>query len=272
MSDLEPTLVPADDRGLLLGDGLFETLRLYAGRPFRLERHLLRLEASAEVFGIPVPPELRHRVSKVLAEWQGRDAVLRITLTRGSGPGILPADGAATRLLLWVRALDAAQLLPQGPLSARFFGRIDEEGLVAGHKTLGYLERVQALRLARLAGADEALLRNGRGLLVEGSASNLLAVQGSTLIAPGRGEGALPGITREALLEIAPELGLAVEERGIPEAELSECSELFLSSSVREVAAVGRVEGAPIGEGQGGPVVRALRARFRERVGAESGG
>ncbi|MSR22490.1 MAG: 2-keto-4-methylthiobutyrate aminotransferase [Gemmatimonadetes bacterium] len=259
--------IPSDDRGMLLGDGLFETVRLYRGRAFRLDAHLDRLAHGAGVVGIPVPGELRSRVDEALVSWKGRDGALRITLTRGSGFGLAPPEKASGRLLIGIRPVEGrdepASLVG---LRAVLRGRVDERALISGLKTIGYLERIQAVRLAHSAGAEEALLRNSADLVVEGSASNLIAVVGGLLVAPGLPQGALAGITRAVILDEATGMGVQVEERGLRVEELDGASELLLTSSVREIVPIIRLEGRAIGSGGPGPFFRALSDRFRERV------
>jgi len=262
MTFLDPPSLPGDDRGLLLGDGLFETIRLYDRRPFRLDRHLRRLREGAGVLGIGVPARIAGRIEAALRGWDGGDGALRITLTRGSGPGILPGPPTEGRLLLMLRPLGPVSTAHPEGLRAIIRGRLDERALTSGLKVLGYLERIQAARLAEQSGVAEALLQNSTGLLVEGTASNLFGVLNGVLIAPGVREGALPGITREVLLEEAIRLGIPVEERGIAVEELNDLSELFLSSSLRELAALTEVEGVRIGSGTPGPIFQKLAGRY----------
>jgi branched-chain amino acid aminotransferase len=243
-------------------------VRLYRGRPFRLEAHLERLERGAHVLGIPVPEALHGRASAAIAAWGGRDGALRITLTRGSGFGLAPPALPRSRLLVAVRPVDGEGVALSG-IRALLRGRLDERALVSGLKTIGYLERIQAVRLARQSGADEALLRNSADLVVEGSAANLFAVTRSALVAPGPPQGALAGVTRAAVLEIARELGLTVEERGLALEELLDASEAFLTSSVRELVPVGTIEGRMVGAGGGGPAFHELAERFRKVVSRE---
>jgi branched-subunit amino acid aminotransferase/4-amino-4-deoxychorismate lyase len=271
MTFLDPSSVPADDRGLLLGDGLFETIRLYRGRPFRLNRHLRRLRDGAGVIGIDVPEGIEGTIEATLQEWGRIDGALRITLTRGAGAGLLPSHSTEGRLLLLLRPLEPDRaVLPQG-LRAVIRGRVDERALTIGLKALGYLERIQAVRLANEVGMEEALLQNSTGDLVEGAASNLFGVYEGVLIAPGVREGALPGITREVLLEEAKKMSISIEERGIPVEEVGRLSELFLSSSLREVAHLSEVEGVRIGSGAPGPIFRALSERYAAAVEGEVG-
>lgn len=271
MVGTNPPSIPTDDRGLLLGDGLFETVRLYCGRPFRLERHLARLERGASTVGIEVPADLRTRVADAVESFGEEEGALRITLTRGPGDGLSPPAEPRSRLILGLRRLrPAAEGFDDG-LRALVRGRVDERSLVATLKTIGYLERIQALRVARLEGADEALLSNSAGRIVEGSASNLFAMYESSLFAPGPDEGALPGITREALLEIAATMGLAVVERGLAPRELRAADEVMLSSSLRGVVPVVEIEGMRVALGRPGPTWRAFVEGFSKKVANELG-
>ncbi len=266
---LEPDTLPADDRGFLLGDGLFETLRVYSGHPFRLREHLERLGAGAALLGIELPPRLEERVLGFLAKGSA-DAALRITVARGrtsalSGEGAGPPTVAMRLVPLGAWGSSQAELV------AALQGRVDERALTVGVKGIGYLERIVALRRARAAGADEALLRNSRGEVVEGSASNVVALTSTgEVVSPGPEEGALPGITRSIVLEEARRMGLTVEERGVATGELAELRELLLTSSVREIAVVTHVGEAAIGTGQPGPLAARLRGAFWEVVRRET--
>lgn len=279
----------SQDRGFLLGDGLFETVRLYRGRPFRLGQHLARLEESANRIRMAIPQALRERVMDALAVANCvGDGSLRITLTRGAGPGLLPPDppGEPT-LRIEVRTFGSdpgafnaggGRTFPDvsGPtgygsvyesgLEARILGRVDENALTVGMKGIGYLERITALLLAREAGAQEALLRNGAGRVVAGSSSNLFLVRDGALRTPRVEDGALPGITRQVVLELARELGLGMELRAPDEEELLDADEIVLTSSLRELTPVVGVDGKMLGSGKPGPIFQALRAAFRDRV------
>jgi branched-chain amino acid aminotransferase len=271
----------SQDRGFLLGDGLFETVRLYRGRPFRLRDHLARLERSASRIRVSVPQGLLDRVEGGLREANcAGDGSLRITLTRGPGPGLLPPDPPmAPTLRIEVRPFEATHgTLPDGSgqhgsgvgyesgLEARILGRVDETAITAGMKGIGYLERITALLLAREAGAQEALLRNGTGRVVAGSASNLFLVRDGVLQTPRVEDGVLPGITRQVVLELAGELGLGVELRAPEEEELLGADEIFLTSSLRELTPVVRVDGTTVGAGRPGPIFQTVRRAFRDLV------
>ncbi len=261
---LDPAMIGADDRGFLLGDALFETVRVEDGVAVRLEAHLARLEAGAGRLGIGPPAGLRGRVRAAVPEgWSG---ALRITLSRGRG-GMLDGEGAGSSTL----ALGLRPGLPDPTrpplLTAVLEGWLHEGALTAGLKTASYLERIAALRRARVRGADEALLRDSGGRIVEGAAANLFALTSEgVLVAPGAGAGVLPGITRAILLEVAGREGVRVEDRGLEAAELAGVRELWVSSTLRGPAPVVRLEGRAIGGGEAGPLFSRLRAGWRAVV------
>jgi branched-chain amino acid aminotransferase len=278
--------VAASDRGLLLADGVFETMRAYSTAHgafvFRLDAHLARLAAALDALGIPHPERalglpLAAHVRDALAASGARTCAVRLTVTRGVGQGLLPPTPAVPPTVLL-----ALQPLPVVPprvhadgLAARVAtGRRNERAPTAGLKTLAYTDAVATLLEARRAGADEALLLDTRDRCSEASASNLFAVVGDALLTPSRDCGILPGITRDVVLEraraLAPSLGLAaVEERPFGLDVLATAREAFLTSSLRELAPLVRVDGRPIGDGRPGPVTQALVAAFRACVAAE---
>lgn len=258
-----PPSIPSDDRGFLLGDALFETVGVRRGRPFRLERHLRRLREGAATLGIPVPADVEARVDNAL-EQVDADASLRITLSRGSGAGLAPEERPESRLVVTIRPPPPPA--PPDGIRVAVHGRVDEEALTAGLKAAGYLERIQALRLARAEGCGDVLVRNTRGQIVEGSASNLFAMLDGVMLAPGRRDGALPGITREAILELGTLAELPFEERGLSPTELESASELMLSSSGRGLVPVVEVSGLPVGNGTPGPMFARLRSALEDLI------
>lgn len=268
--------VSALDRGFTLADGLFETLRVYDGAPFRLDAHLERMARGAAVLGIAMPDgELRETVAaamRVAADAGWRDAALRLTLTRGAGVvGVAPPPlERAPR----PTAVVTVQPLPEFPaaihergLSARVASGVrNERSMAAGLKTLGYTDAVLALAEARRAGADEALFLDGEGHLSEATSSNLFAVVGDTLVTPPVSCGALPGITRAAVIELARGLEIEVAERAMSLDELRGAREAFLTSSLRELAPLVRVDGDAIGPGGPGSTTRALARSYAALV------
>lgn len=258
------------DRGLLLGDALFETVLLCEGRPFRLDRHLERLREGAARCGIPLPSGLPDRLDRDL-RGAGRDAeerrvpweAVRITLTRGPGAGLAPPSDPTPHLHITRRRVRRLPPDRRPALQAIRAGRVAEQALSAGLKTTGYMERILALRAAERAGADEALLLNSAGRPVEGTASNLFLVRDGVLHTPSVNEGALPGITRGALLELAEVHGIECRVGDAPEPE--RCDEAFLTSSLRGPISLVGLDGTPIGDGSR-PVFGRLAGALEELV------
>lgn len=257
----EARIDPAD-RGLLLGDGLFETLRCAKGRPDRLEAHLARLEAGAAALGIALPIPTR-KIKSALAETvaanklaQG-EAAVRITLTRGPGPrGLLPPDQPAPTLMIAATALAASETEPATAILAAT--RRNEHSPLANLKTLNYLDNLLARRAAAERGAEEALLLNTAGRLASASAANLFLVRGRGIFTPPPSEGVLPGVTRAAVLELAAALNLEAHETPLALDDLWRCEEAFLTNSLIGLRSLIALDGKPLGDGQAGPVTRRL--------------
>ena len=272
--DVSRPVVSALDRGFTLADGLFETMRVYRGTVFRLERHLERFAAGAAVLDIAIPDRVRDTIAAAavaVREIGWRDAVLRLTLTRGIGPrGLAPHAGSMSTTVLTAHAL-----APLAPLAARTLrvltaaARRNEFAATAGLKTLAYVESVVALAHARAAGADDAIFLDTAGHLSEASASNLFIVTGSTLRTPPRDCGVLPGITRAAVLEVAGAIGLTAREEVLLPADLAGAGEAFLTSSIRELAPIESVDGRSLPNGAPGPVTRRVAGAFVELVDRE---
>lgn len=273
-----PALSPFD-RGFLLGDGLFETVRVYDGEPFRLDRHLARMRDGATLLGIALPPQIGAMTLGTVAEaraHQLREAVLRVTVSRGAGGGgLVPqlAPGVAEprpTVVISISALPA--FTHQDGVSAHIAsGRRNEHASTAGVKALGYAELVVAAAEARAAGADDALLLDVAGHVSTGASSNVFALLGDTLVTPPPGCGILLGITRAAVLELAAAAGVATAERPLERAELLAAREAFLTSSVREIAPLVRVDGS-VGTGRPGEVTRRLQRAYDALVRRECAG
>ncbi|MBK8994219.1 MAG: aminotransferase class IV [Myxococcales bacterium] len=269
----ETARVSVFDRGFLYGDSVFETIRTYGGRPFALPEHLCRLEQSAaRVFiELPVPrSRIAAEVAEALAAAGNPESYVRVIVTRGSGPLGLDT-GFEVRPL---RVIIVAPLTPPAPelyaegIAAVTYRtqRVAEATDAAGTKVGNYLVAVLAMRKARAEGAAEALIVDHAGNVVEGASSNVFAVCAGVLVTPPESAGILPGITRAKLLEVAAELGLPVELRALPVAELSAADEVFISSSIRELLAVVRVDSRVIGAGRPGAVSARLLRAFREKA------
>ena len=265
----EARIDPAD-RGLLLADGLFETLPSQDGRPVLLDRHLERLERGAAILGIPLPLS-RDELSRAAADTLAASglgtgsASLRITVTRGPGPrGLLPPAEPEPTLMVTASAIPP---LPDGPARAIIATtRRNEHSPLANVKALGYLDNILARREAEARGADEALLLNTAGRLASASAANLFLVRGGSLLTPPSSEGVLPGVTRAAVIELAEGQGLTVAEVSMEPADLSTADEAFLTNSLIELRALVAVDGKAIGGGRPGPVTERLHQAYREAV------
>jgi branched-chain amino acid aminotransferase len=263
---LEAARISPLDHGLTVGDGVFETLRAYAGVPFAWTRHYERLSASAAALGIRVPDsaELQHAAVAVLEAngLAGSDARVRITVTGGEGPpGSTAAFGRPVTFVVATafepddNAVDVV-VVP--------WTRNPHDAL-AGLKTISYGGNVRALAYARERGAGEAIFLDTTGHVCEASGSNVFVVQGGVLRTPPAESGCLRGVTRALLMELAPEVGIAAEEAPLSIDDLLGAQEAFLSSSTREVQPVAHVDGRALPPGPG-PVAQKLSAAFADLV------
>lgn len=270
---LEQACVPVTDRGFLLGDGCFDSVRTYDRHPFLLGEHLDRLRKSAAALYLEVPwsdAELTSVIDDVLAGWpEDREAVLRIMVTRGDGGhGLLLPEPQVPRLVVLARPQ------PRWPERVRTegigvglpAGSVSKDTAVPAHvKSANYLAGVLALREARASGASEALLRAPDGTWSEATTSNLFVVRDDVIRTPGA-EHVLPGVTRALALAVAREAGLAVVEAPVGDAELHGADEVFITSSVKEVVPVVRLDSVPVGDGRPGPVTTRVIGLFSEGV------
>ena len=245
------------DRGLMLGDGLFETIAVFGGEPRRLDRHFARLRGGAHVIGLSVPTD-DEGLARALAETRDAngivDGLLRLTLTRGPAPrGVLPAPGARPTLLITASPRDAASSLPARAVISTTTRR-NEHSPLSRLKTLNYLDNVIARCEAEARGADEAILLSTAGRLAETTVANLYVVIAGETLTPPVEDGALPGVVRAELLES----GLAAERSLNPDA-FRHASEAFTTNS-GGIRAIVAVDGRAIGDGLPGPVQASLQA------------
>jgi len=269
--------ISALDAGVLLGAGLFETLRTYAGKPFRLGAHLARLRASGEFFRIFVretDAEITATVARLLEANGVPDARVRLTATRGPLAAAVDDDEAPPATLIITTGPMTpypAELYEKGATVVVSDIRISADDPTVYHKTTGYLRNLLALRDAHRARATEALLFNTKGRLAEGSLSNVFVVSGGRLLTPPVEEGLLAGITRAAVLELAAEVGVPAEQQPLAVRDCLDADEMFLTNSIMELLPVGRVERKEIGTGQPGPVTKQLASAYRALVIRETG-
>lgn len=262
----------ARDRGFTLADGVFETMRARNGKVFRLERHLRRLEGALRTLFIPVPAELREWVDAALHAAPPGDTSVRLTVSRGVAAGgvIAPAEPIPTVVVTVAPPPVFAAAMYAAGLTARIAsGRRNEFSATAGLKTLAYTDSVLALIEARRSGADEVVFLDTSGHCSEASASNLFAVIGGRLVTPPTSCAALPGITRAVVLELAAGLGIGADERPFDLPELETASEAFLSSSLRGIAPLVRLDGKAVGAGTPGPLTARFMAEYAALVARE---
>jgi branched-chain amino acid aminotransferase len=268
---VDGVLAPADelrisplDHGLMVGDGVFETLRVYDGVPFAWTRHLERLARSAAGLGLPVPTidDLRRQADAVLHANDLREARLRITVTGGPAP--LGSERAAVDPTVVIAASALTPWPPTADVVTVPWPR-NERGATAGLKTISYAENVRALAYAHEHSAGEAVFANTRGDLCEATGSNVFVVQDGALLTPPGDAGCLLGVTRALVLELAADDGVDAHEVDLPLAALAGADEAFLSSTTREVQAIAHVDGAALPAAPG-PVTKRLGDLFADLV------
>jgi len=252
----------AFDRGCLLADGLFETMRMYNGVIFRLDRHLSRLMQGARVLRIPLPAELPAAIMAAINDARAADvlnAAVRLTITRGVGaPGLAPPDEPNPVALIGIRPYSRPDAAPSALSAHLARGRRNEHAVTSAFKTLAYTESVIALAEARAAGVNEAIFLDTADHVSEATSSNVFLVNRHELITPPPSCGILPGVTREAVLELARDEGLSVHQRPVAVHELAGAAEAFCTSSLREIAPLVRLSGHDIGRGRAGELTKHL--------------
>jgi branched-chain amino acid aminotransferase len=242
-------LAPFDlaDRGLTLGDGLFETIAVFGGRPAALGAHLDRLCAAAAEIRLPVDRAFCEAEVRALAAGEAGDSVVRLTVTRGAGArGLAIPDGASPAVIVSSSPYPAAMRFTPIRLATSSVRR-NPSSFASRAKTLSYLDSVLAFDEAKAAGADDALMLNTEGRAASTAMANLFAVIGAELVTPPVSEGVLPGIVRRIALDAAPGLGLRVVERPFDADELERADAVFATNSVRLVMPVLAVDGSELG-------------------------
>jgi len=265
------------DHGFLYGYGLFETMRAYQGHIFRLSRHLARLRSSAQSLG------LTHSILNVVEGEQSlevaclatleanklRNARLRLTVSAGEGD-MTPDPGTCSSPTVLITARNLVPLPPEkyesGFKAALSSLRRNSQSPLSRLKSTCYMENILARMAARAAGCDEAILLNEQGYLAEGSTTNIFLTRNGELITPSLESGVLPGITREAVLEIAQAANIKTLERQVELKELIEAEEAFITNSILELMPLTWFEGKPIGTGKPGELTRKLIAAYRKLV------
>ncbi len=266
----EEAKISVFDHGFLYGDGIFETLRSYSGRIFCIEDHLHRLFESARKIYLEIPwdqQELVEILKESLKINQCRDAVLRLSISRGAGPpGLDPDLCPSPTLTVMTRPFKGypEKMYNEGISITLVKVRKNlPDALDPGIKSTNFLNNILAKIEAKKTGADEGILLNHDGFLTEGTVSNLFFVRSQSLCTPSTASGILEGVSRKVVLEIANEKGVPVEERFFSPDELLSANEVFLTNTTYEVMPVKKVDQQTF---QTGPITQQILRTFRERV------
>jgi branched-chain amino acid aminotransferase len=267
----EDAKVSVFDHGLLYGDGIFEGIRFYNGGVFRLEQHLDRLWDSARSICLDLPmsrSEMTEAVLETIRKNDLRDGYIRLIVTRGVGNlGLNPTQCKRPSVIIIATtiALYSKEMYQNGLTVVTVATRRTGPGaLNPAVKSLNYLNNVMARIEANLAKADEALMLNDQGCIAECTADNIFVIKRGEIFTPPITAGALRGITRSVVFEIAAELGIKISEVDISRHDVFIADECLLSGTAAEVVPVIKADGRVIGTGKPGPISLRMIARFRE--------
>jgi branched-chain amino acid aminotransferase len=271
--DRDSARISVFDHGLLYGDGIFEGIRVYGGKIFRLGEHLERLYASARAIGLEIPMS-RDEFAQIIGEAVRRaglaDAYIRPIVTRGVGDlGIDPRKCPRPTLMVIVDSITIwpAERYRQGLSMVTAATPIPQrESLSPRVKSLNYLAHVLAKIEGNLAGADEVLMLDSAGFVAEGSGQNVFLVKDQVIKTPPPWGGILVGVTRNAVIELARAAGLEVREHMLNRYDIYTADEAFLTGTASEIAPIRQLDGRKIGSGAPGPVSRDLMERFSTLV------
>jgi D-alanine transaminase len=257
--------IPVLDRGFIFGDGIYEVIPVYDRHPFRMRQHLERLRHSLDGVRMAnphTPAEWEALIAPIVeqAEWPDQGVYLQVT--RGPAPRdhAFPKESRPT-VFVMATALStpSAETVARGVAAVT---AIDNRWLRCDLKSTSLLANVLLRQLSVDAGCAETILIRD-GLLTEGSASSIFAVKDGTVLAPPHSSLVLPGVTYDVVVELAAQEGVPMSIRPIPEAELRDADEIWLTSSTKEITAVTRLDGQAVGDGLPGPIFRRLHAAYQ---------
>lgn len=267
----EEAVISVYDHGFLYGDGVFEGIRVYEGNIFKLDEHLNRLYDSAKSIMLQIPyskEELREIIGETVRRNQLETAYIRVVVSRGAGNlGLDPASCANPRLVVIAEALALfpKELYERGVRLASVSSRRNRPDVLPPQvKSLNYLNNILVKMEANQAGVDEALMLNDQGYVTEGSADNIFIVKNGTILTPPTYLGALEGITRNAIIDLAEEKGYKVKEQPFTRHDVYVADEVFLTGTAAEVIAVVEVDQREVGDGKPGVVTNHLLSEFRK--------
>jgi len=265
---LEEATVSIEDRGFQFGDGIYEVIRVYGGRPFRLDEHLSRLAQSAQAISIPLTIEAKEWkafIREGLERSTYSECKVYIQVTRGVAPRehLFPETTRPTIVMTFREMADLpARLNQQG---VPVITLPDLRWARCSVKSLNLLPNILAKQQANEAGAFEALFIKD-GMVTEGTSSNVILVKDEAFLTPALSEQLLAGVTRQAVLELARNDGKVVEERPVKEEELKQADELFLIGTTIEVLPITILDGVSVGNGAPGEVTKQMRKKFRALI------
>lgn len=272
----EEAKISVFDHGFLYGDGVFEGIRAYDGRVFRLKEHIDRLYNGARAIMLDIPlikQEMIKVVLETLRRNRLRDAYIRLIVSRGEGD--LGLDPRKCRKPTIVCITDSIVLYPDKmyeeglEIITAATRRNPPEAVNPQMKSLNYLNNIMAKIEANLAGVPEALILNVDNYVAECTGDNIFIVKNGVVITPPTYAGLLIGITRDAVIEAAKKIGIKVEEKLFTRYEVYTADECFLTGTAAEAIPVVKVDGRVIGEGKPGPVTKQLLAAFKELIKTE---
>jgi branched-chain amino acid aminotransferase len=263
-------MISVYDHGLLYGDGVFEGIRVYGGKIFRLREHLDRLYDSAKAICLTIPhsqDELSTITEEAVRRSGMAEAYIRHVVTRGVGDlGLDPRKCARPSVMIIV---DTIKLWPEhiyeAGLSVITAGTPipQRESLSPRVKSLNYLPHILAKMEGIAAGADEVIMLDSAGFVAEGSGQNIFVVKNGSIRTPPPFAGLLKGVTRDAVIEVAKQAGYDMAESMLNRYDVYTADEAFFTGTATEIVAIRQLDGRLIGSGKAGPITRDLRARFQ---------
>ena len=260
------------DRAFLYGDGVFETMRSYAGTVFRLDEHINRLFASAKAIDLKIPlarPQIKNVILRLLKINRLGDAYIRMAVSRGEGRVGLDARTAKSSNVVIITKKFTPyprHLYEKGLSVAISSARANEGSPLSRIKSINYLNNIIARIEAQKKGYNDALLLNNKGEVSSGAVSNIFIIRGQKLATPSLESGALAGVTRAEIIKIAPRAGLKVKEKRISARELMGADEAFFTNTLMEVMPVTGIGRKKIGNGRVGRYTTAFQDLLQDRI------
>lgn len=269
----ETAVVSVYDHGFLYGDGVFEGIRVYQGRPFRLQEHVARLAESAKAIWLTIPlsnKEMAEAIANAVEESGLVDAYIRVIVSRGAGAlGLDPQKTRDPQVIIIVDTISIypSEMYEKGmAIVTASTMRNHPAALNPRIKSLNYLNNILAKIEGSLAGCVEALMLNHKGEVAECTGDNIFIVRGQTIATPSTDAGILDGVTRRLVMELADTAGYPLSECTLTRHDVYTADEVFLTGTAAELIPVTKVDGRTIGQGKPGPVFIDLRQRFQKMI------